>query len=46
MSMDQAAGDRFRSEASRSVEVVSTFHLLERARDGDQEALELDGNRR
>jgi len=40
MSMDQAAGDRFRSEASRSVEVVSTFHLLERARDGDQEALE------
>ena len=41
MPRDQGAGDRFRSEASRSVEVVSTFHLLERARAGDQEALEL-----
>jgi len=40
MSRDQGAGDRFRSEGPRSVEVESTFHLIERARAGDQEALE------
>jgi RNA polymerase sigma factor (sigma-70 family) len=40
MSSDQGAGDRFRSEGSRSVDVESTFHLIERARAGDQEAIE------
>ena len=34
------AGARFQAEARRSVEVESTFHLIERARAGDQEALE------
>jgi RNA polymerase sigma factor (sigma-70 family) len=41
MPRDQRAGDRLRPEASRSVEVESTFHLIERARAGDHEALEL-----
>ena len=40
MSRDQGAGDRFRSERPRSVDVESTFHLIERARAGDKEALE------
>ena len=40
MSRDQGAGDRYRSEGSRSVDLESTFHLIERARAGDQEALE------
>jgi RNA polymerase sigma-70 factor (ECF subfamily) len=40
MSTDQDAGDRSGSEASRSVEAESTFHLIERARAGDQQALE------
>jgi RNA polymerase sigma-70 factor (ECF subfamily) len=38
--MDQTAGDRLRSEGPRSVELESTFHLIERARAGDREALE------
>ena len=40
MSPDPGAGDRLRSEGSRSVDLESTFHLIERARAGDQEALE------
>ena len=40
MSRDQGARDHFRSEGSRSVDVESTFHLIERARAGDHEALE------
>jgi RNA polymerase sigma factor (sigma-70 family) len=40
MSPDQDAGDHFQWEACRPVELESTFHLLERARAGDQEALE------
>jgi len=40
MSRNQRAGNRLRSEGSPSVEVESTFHLIERARAGDQEALE------
>jgi RNA polymerase sigma-70 factor (ECF subfamily) len=40
MSPDQDARDRFESEASRSLEAESTFHLLERARAGDQQAME------
>ena len=40
MPRDQGAGDRFRSEGPRSVDVESTFHLIERARAGDKEALE------
>lgn len=40
MSRNQGAGNRFRPESSRSVEVESTFHLIERARAGDQEAIE------
>lgn len=38
MSPDEAAGDRLLFEPS--VDVESTFHLIERARAGDQEALE------
>ena len=38
MSPDEAAGDRLPFE--RSVDVESTFYLIERARAGDQEALE------
>jgi len=38
MSPDDAAGDRLPFE--RPVDVESTFHLIERARAGDQEALE------
>jgi RNA polymerase sigma-70 factor (ECF subfamily) len=40
MSPDHGDGVRFRTEASRSVDLDSTFHLIERARAGDQEALE------
>ena len=40
MSVDQAAGDRLRSEGAHSVDPESTFQLIERARAGDQEALE------
>jgi RNA polymerase sigma factor (sigma-70 family) len=40
MSRDQGAGDRFRSEGARSVGVDSTSHLIERARAGDQEAVD------
>lgn len=40
MSQNHGAGNRFRPESSRSVDVESTFHLLERARAGDQEAIE------
>ena len=40
MSREQGGGDHFRSEGSRSVDLESTFHLIERARAGDQEALE------
>lgn len=39
MSPDQGDRDRSRSDAS-SVDLDSTFHLIERARAGDQEALE------
>jgi RNA polymerase sigma factor (sigma-70 family) len=39
MSRNQGAGNRFRPEISRSVDVESTFHLIERARAGDQEAI-------
>jgi RNA polymerase sigma factor (sigma-70 family) len=38
--MDQAAGDRLRSEGADSVDLESTFQLIERARAGDQEALQ------
>jgi RNA polymerase sigma factor (sigma-70 family) len=40
MSPEQDARDRFPPDASRSGEGESTFHLIERARAGDQEALE------
>ena len=40
MSLNQGDGDRLQSEASRSGGPESTFQLLERARAGDQEALE------
>ena len=40
MSPDHDAGARFPAEARRSVEAESTFHLIERARAGDQEALD------
>lgn len=40
MSPDQDARDRFQPEASRSGEAESTVHLIERARAGDQQALE------
>jgi RNA polymerase sigma factor (sigma-70 family) len=40
MSLNQGAGDRFPSETSRSAAPESTFHLIERARAGDQQALE------
>jgi RNA polymerase sigma-70 factor, ECF subfamily len=40
MSVNQGAGDDFPSEASRSADPESTFHLIERARAGDQQALE------
>jgi RNA polymerase sigma-70 factor (ECF subfamily) len=40
MSLDQTAGDRFRPEGSGAVDPESTFHLIERARAGDHEALE------
>ncbi len=40
MSLNQGAGDRLPSDTSRSADPESTFHLLERARAGDQEAVE------
>ena len=40
MSPEQDARDRFQPEAPRSDEAESTFHLIERARAGDQQALE------
>jgi len=40
MSPNQDAGARFQSEAGRSVELESTFQLIERVHAGDQEALE------
>ncbi len=40
MSPDQGGGDRFQPDAARSGEAESTFRLIERARAGDQEALE------
>lgn len=40
MSPDHDAGARFQTGADRSVELESTFYLIERARAGDQEALE------
>jgi RNA polymerase sigma factor (sigma-70 family) len=40
MSLDQDARDRLQPEASRSGEAESTFHLIERARAGDQQAME------
>jgi RNA polymerase sigma factor (sigma-70 family) len=40
MSRDEGARDRDRSEGSRSLDLESTFHLIERVRAGDQEALE------
>jgi RNA polymerase sigma factor (sigma-70 family) len=40
MSPDHDARERLDSEASRVVEAESTFHLIERARAGDQEALD------
>ena len=40
MSVNQGAGDGFPSESARSGDSESTFHLIERARAGDQQALE------
>lgn len=40
MSRDQGAGDRLGPEGARSVDVESTSHLIERARAGDQEAVD------
>jgi RNA polymerase sigma factor (sigma-70 family) len=40
MSADSGDGVRNPSEGSRSVDLESTFHLIERARAGDHEALE------
>ena len=40
MSPDHDAGAPFQTGADRSVELESTFYLIERARAGDQEALE------
>ena len=40
MPLNQGAGDRFPSETSRSADPESTFHLIDRARAGDQQALE------
>jgi RNA polymerase sigma factor (sigma-70 family) len=40
MPPEQDADDRLQREASRSVDPESTFHLIERARAGDQEAME------
>ena len=39
MSLNQGAGDRFAPDTSRSGDPESTFHLIERARAGDQHAL-------
>jgi RNA polymerase sigma factor (sigma-70 family) len=39
-SRDQGASDRFRSGGSGSGDVESTFHVIERARASDQEAIE------
>jgi RNA polymerase sigma-70 factor (ECF subfamily) len=40
MSVNQGAGDGFPSESSPSGDPESTFHLIERARAGDQQALD------
>jgi RNA polymerase sigma factor (sigma-70 family) len=40
MSLEQDGRDRFQPEATRSGEAESTFRLIERARAGDQEAME------
>ena len=40
MSPDQNAGDRSEPEITRPGEAESTFHLIERARAGDHEAME------
>jgi RNA polymerase sigma factor (sigma-70 family) len=40
MSLNQGTDDRFASGTSRSGDPESTFHLIERARAGDQQALE------
>jgi hypothetical protein len=40
MPLNQGAGDRSPSETSGSGDPESTFHLIERARAGDQGALE------
>jgi RNA polymerase sigma factor (sigma-70 family) len=40
MARNEGAGNRARSGDSRSAEVESTFHLIERARAGDDEAIE------
>jgi RNA polymerase sigma-70 factor, ECF subfamily len=40
MARNEGAGNRARSADSRSGEVESTFHLIERARAGDEEAIE------
>src|SRR4029453_15572929 len=40
MARNEGAGNRARSGDSRSGEVESTFHLIERARAGDEEAIE------
>ena len=40
MSPDQTARESFRPEGSGVVDLESTFHLIERARAGDREALE------
>ena len=40
MSPEQDAGARSQSETPHSVELETTFHLIERARAGDREALE------
>jgi RNA polymerase sigma-70 factor (ECF subfamily) len=40
MPLNQGGGDDLPSETSRSVDPESTFHLIERARAGDHQALE------
>jgi RNA polymerase sigma-70 factor, ECF subfamily len=40
MARNEGAGNRAQSGDSRSAEVESTFHLIERARAGDEEAIE------
>ena len=40
MSLNQGGGDEFPPDTSRSADLESTIHLIERARAGDQQALE------